>query len=288
MLLRYVDDGFGLSKINFENSYGFTVNGQKHRVKHAIQSQNVFRHLVRNAEDIGMRVNSSKTTLVCFSDSLSYKADAYIEDRDGNVIRGTHKLKALRLRLSSSPGWSEHVNWVRGAFRRRLWILRNLKKSGFTTDELLTVYKSMLHPVAEYACVVFHSGLTDEQDEHLELLQNQALKCIFGPFISARKMRDLSGLPTLRERRITLCDKFAAKGLANPRFCHWFPLKSNRTSARSGKQCEKFREDKARCDRLFNSPIYYFRRRLNGKEEKQYGKRNALYRVFFKKRRKKH
>ena len=26
-LLRYIDDGFSLSKINYENSFGFVVNG---------------------------------------------------------------------------------------------------------------------------------------------------------------------------------------------------------------------------------------------------------------------
>ena len=57
LLLRYIDDGFSLSKVNFENSYGFTVSGVLHRVKHAVQGQNVFRHLVRRAEDIGMVVN---------------------------------------------------------------------------------------------------------------------------------------------------------------------------------------------------------------------------------------
>ena len=41
-LLRYIDDGFGLSKVNFENSYGFEVNGVFHRIKHAIQVQNFF------------------------------------------------------------------------------------------------------------------------------------------------------------------------------------------------------------------------------------------------------
>ena len=50
--LRYVDDGFCLTKLNFENSIGFTVNGEKDRVKHAIQSPNVFRHVVRAAESI--------------------------------------------------------------------------------------------------------------------------------------------------------------------------------------------------------------------------------------------
>ena len=48
MFLRFIDDGFCLSKVNFENSQGFTVNGQKFRIKHAVQSH------VRNAEDIGM------------------------------------------------------------------------------------------------------------------------------------------------------------------------------------------------------------------------------------------
>ena len=125
----------------------------------------------------------------------------------------------------------------------------------------------------------FYSGLSDEQDELLERLQNQALKCILGSYISARKMRRIVGLESLKKRRITLCDKFAAKSLANPRFCHWFPEKTGRTSARSGKTNERFREDKARCDRLFNSPIYYFRRRLNGKPGKTYGLRNAEYRI---------
>ena len=46
-LLRYIDDGFTLTRINFENSFGFRVNGVLFRVKHAIQAQNVFRHLVR-------------------------------------------------------------------------------------------------------------------------------------------------------------------------------------------------------------------------------------------------
>lgn len=57
-LLRYIDDGFSLCKVNVENSYGFQVNGVWHRVKHAIQSQNIFRHMVRGAEDIGMVANA--------------------------------------------------------------------------------------------------------------------------------------------------------------------------------------------------------------------------------------
>ena len=134
-LLRFVDHGFTLSKINFENSFGFEVNSVKHRVKHAVQAQ---RLLVRQAEEIGMVVNSNKTTLVCFSDSLSYKSDAYIEDTDLNRNRGQPSMKMLGLRLSNRPDMQAHVDWIKKSVRSRYWILRN-KKTGFTEDELLTV-----------------------------------------------------------------------------------------------------------------------------------------------------
>ena len=153
-----------------------------------------------------------------------------------------------------------------------------MKRNGFNKEELLKVYKTMLRPVADYACAVYHSSLSNEQDEKIERLQSHALKCIYGPWISARKMRDLAGITTLRKRRETICDKFVKKCLGNPLFDHWFLRKMTRTSHRNKKTNEEFLEKKARCKRLFDSPIFYFRRRLNGKVGKEYGKRNAEYR----------
>lgn len=67
-------------------------------------------------------------------------------------------------------------------------MLRNLKKSGFSEDELIRVYKTMIRPVMDYGSVVYHSSLTDAQDELIDSLQNHALKCVFGPGLSARKI----------------------------------------------------------------------------------------------------
>ena len=277
-LLRYIDDGFSITRVNYENSYGMTVNGIKHRVKHAIQSQNIFRHLVRKAEEIGMVVNAGKTSMLCVSDSLAYEADAFIIDGDGKRIGCQDTFKALGMHFSNRPDMWAQVRAIQKKIRSRLWMLRNLKNSGFTAEELVTVYKTMVRPVADYGAVVYHSSLTDQQDELLENLQNSALKCIFGPGISARKMRDTAGIATLRSRREEMCDKFALKCAANPLFSRWFPLKTTRTSARAGKVKEVYLETKARCDRLANSPFFYFRRRLNGKEGKKYGSRYAEYR----------
>ena len=70
-----------------------------------------------------------------------------------------------------------------------------------------------------------------------------------------------------------LCDKFAEKAAGSGRF-GWFPERTGR----SGRHGETYQEFPARTDRLFNSPLFYMRRRLNGKEGKAYGKRNQEYR----------
>ena len=161
-LLRYIDDGFCLSKVNFENSIGFKMNGEQLRIKHAVQAQNVFRHLVRRAEEIGMAVNARKTAMICTSGAADYRAVSYILDADENRTECTDSIKALGVHFSSSLNLNLHVDTVVRRFRQRYWTLRNLKRNGFNSDELIQVYKTMLRPIAEYACMVFHSSYTDE------------------------------------------------------------------------------------------------------------------------------
>ena len=118
--------------------------------------------------------------------------------------------------------------------------------------------------------------LTDYEDQEIDRLQSQALKRIYGFGVSYAKMREIAGITTMRARRVELIDKFVDKCLGSSHFSAWFPLRqSGRTGNRKG---EKYLEEYARCDRLKNSPVFFMRRRLNGKQGKQYGMRNAQYR----------
>ena len=186
------------------------------------------------------------------------------------------RFKVLGMHFSNRPIMAAHVSWIQKSFRARFRMLRNLKASGFSAEELIRVYKTMIRPVADYGAIVYHSSITDEQDELLDNLQNHGLKCVYGPGISAPRMRAMSDLRTLRARYQDQCDKFARKCVLILRMAKWFPLKSKRASSRLKR--EEYLEVKARCDRLKNSPFHYFRRRLNGKESKQYGKCHAEYR----------
>ena len=218
--------------------------------------------------------------MLCVSDCMTYVPGSFITTSDGTKIssRGREdKMKLLGFHLSNKPGVSAHVEALKRRFRQRFWVLIHLRTFGFTEAELVRVYKTVVRPVHDYCAVVFHSSLTDEQDELLERQQSHALKLIFGPYMSAGKMREKAGLPTLRQRRVDLCDKFAAKTAKNSRFAHWFPAKVATRTTRSA-SAPQYQETFARCERLRNSPLFYFRRRLNGKEGKKYGSRNQFWR----------
>ena len=105
-----------------------------------------------------------------------------------------------------------------------------------------------------------------------------ALRAIFGYELPAAQLRQHAGITTLRDRRIMLTDKFARKCLASDRFKHWFPLADGR---QTGRNSDTYKEFFARTDRLKNSPLFYMRRRLNGKPGKTYGERNKRYRENF-------
>ena len=130
------------------------------------------------------------------------------------------------------------------------------------------MYKSSIRPVAEYAAAVFHPMLTDEQSKRIERQQNQALKFVFGHKISASKMRKKANIDSLQDRRKNTCAKFAKKTQENPRFKDWFPERpAPAYERRKEGRYRKFEEKTCKTQRCFNSPLYYYRRVLNGAEQ---------------------
>ena len=273
---KYVDDSISTEKLNFGEVVSTEVDGAIIKKRQAHGSQNAYRSITRNAWRIGMVVNERKTNLLCISDAINYRPSAFILDNAGIEIESGKTMRVLGFDFSDRPTASLHVEGVRRRMRMRYWVLRHLAKLGMNRTELVRVYLSMILPIADYCDYVYHSMLTDEQDEQLENAQVGALRVIFGYGISGRKLREMAGVQTLRARRIEHSDKFANKAVHDPHFRKWFPKKNVRASTRNNP--ETYKEDYARCERLRNSPIHYMRRRLNGKPGKTYGERYRIYR----------
>ena len=276
-VFKYIDDNISVDKVNFGQVNTTLVDGKPFKFKLAVNLQNGFRSITRKAEELGMVINSSKTQLLTVSDALHYRPRAFIFDHDNNKIESVTSMNVLGFHLSDRPNVNAHVDAVVKKMRMRYWTLFHLRKLGFSEQELVTVYKTMILPIHDYCSPAYHSMLTDVHDQVLERTQIGALRSIFGYTNTATELRRNTELETLRERRIRLTDNFARKCLSSDRFKHWFPRNENRR----GRQAEEFKEFFAKCDRLKNSPLYYMRRRLNGKEGKTYGERNRRYRENF-------
>ena len=177
-VIKYIDDGLTVEKVNFENGEVLVgLDGGEIKRKRAVPSENAFRITRAAAEAKGMKVNSLKTSLISVSDATSFKAKAYIRDgmTDMESSGPTSTMKILGFTFGTTPSVKPLVMTIRRKFRQRLWTLYNLKKQGFTQEELVRVYKTYFRPVVDYLDVVHHSLLTDEMDEELDRLQNWAL-----------------------------------------------------------------------------------------------------------------
>ena len=83
-------------------------------------------------------------------------------------------------------------------------MLYQLKRAGIIQLDLVTVYISVVRPVLEYACPVWHTNLPKYLSDSIELIQNRAFKSIF-PGMSYNDILNDTGLRTLKEIRDVLC-----------------------------------------------------------------------------------
>ncbi len=88
--------------------------------------------------------------------------------------------------------------------------LRLLKRNGVQSSDLRRVFCSFIRPVLEYACPVWHSSLPNSLSDQIEHIQKRALKIIL-PYQSYHESLNTLKLPTLTERRESLCMRFYKK-----------------------------------------------------------------------------
>ena len=125
-LIKYVDDQTSIKKLDMSNAARMTVNSRKLAVKKAIKSESLFWRIEKNGNNIGMVVNSDKTSILCILAALSYTAETYIRDGSGKRIECTESMKALGFYFDRRPNASLHITKLIEKIRRRIWTLRHL------------------------------------------------------------------------------------------------------------------------------------------------------------------
>ena len=126
---------------------------------------------------------------------------------DNDVIEQVNSTKILGLVLSSDLTWNNHVDFMVKKANKRLFLLTLLKRANVSMEDMITIFTSIVRPVLEYACVVWHSSLPEYLHNDIEGVQKRALIIICG-LNSYKRNLEISELTTLRERRHKLCYHF--------------------------------------------------------------------------------
>ena len=76
--------------------------------------------------------------------------------------------------------------------------------SGLSRDDLLVYYKIMVRPIIEYACPVWHAGLTSGKGDLLEQIQKRAIRIIYldSRYIDALESAHMQLLSVCRESEL--------------------------------------------------------------------------------------
>ncbi|KAI8482492.1 hypothetical protein Bbelb_397280 [Branchiostoma belcheri] len=133
-------------------------------------------------------------------------------------------LLELGVTFQANLGWDSQVREMTRKGNQRLYLLCRLRQFNLPAEDLLTVYKSFVRPVVEYAAPVWHGGLTRDQRKKIENIQRRAAKIMLGRnYHGYSSACEVLHLQTLDDRRSTLCLKFAKKLLSSEEYRGWLP-----------------------------------------------------------------
>ena len=121
-----------------------------------------------------MQINEHKTKEIIISNSRNVS----VVPLPG--IERVENFKFLGVFVSEDLKWNDHISYIVGKANSRLHFLRQLKRAGVPTDDMLAYYIGEIRSVLEYAAPAWHSSLTDELSDKLENIQKRALRIVYG------------------------------------------------------------------------------------------------------------
>ena len=177
-------------------------------------------------DDNLMQLNEAKSNFLIFTRARNDFASRFVINNK-NIDR-KYVTKLLGVFLEEGGGWSENTKQICKRSYSKIVVLSKLKYAGVSIEDLLDIYILFIRSCTEYCSVAFHSSLTALQSKAIENIQSTSLKIILQDnYISYSAALEMTGLPTLAERREKRCLAFSLKCLKYPINSKLFPVNKN-------------------------------------------------------------
>ena len=165
----------------------------------------------------------------------------------GKEIEKVNKYKILGVTVNANLTWNDHVNAIVSKASQRLYFMKQLHRSGAPMQDLLIFYKAVVRSLLEYSCQTWHPGLTKEQTELIEKVQERAMR-IMCPGDNVEQCLEKTKLEKLDNRRTQLCIELYRK-IEKPSHKLHKLLPARRTHQYWTQNCEKRTISKIRNER---------------------------------------
>ena len=182
----------------------------------------------------------------------------------GEALPFVSVAKILGLWVQNDLKWNTHVDNLLAKSSKKLFMLRSLKRFGFSTVELRATYNSYVRPVLEYADVIWHSGINTNQSSSIESVQKRACKIILGTnYQSYESALQALNIDLLSTRRECHCLKFATNIQNNERCNFLFPPSRLASHGKNLRNSHNISKLPAKTRRFQTSPIPYYIELIN-------------------------
>ena len=230
-----------------------------HPDKSKVQQQ--LQEIVEYSIENEMKINKSKTKAMLFNTARTRDFTPKL-NIEGDFIDVVEEMKLLGVKITSDLKWSANTQYTTNRAYKKLWMLRRLKAFGANQTELTDIYCKHIRFILEFAAVVWHSGLSQENIGDIERVQKSACAIILGKeYESYENALYVLNLEKLSARRQTLCLKFAKRAFKSDKFSSWF-VPDKKTYNTRRKMC-KTKPAQARTTRFKKSPLPYLTSLLN-------------------------
>ena len=149
---------------------------------------------------------------------------------NGINVERVEKATILGLLITQDMKWNAHVDKITTKAAKRLYLMKQLKRSGLSDNDLKCFYIASIRSILEYACQVFHYGLPEYLSDQIERIQKRALRIICPDLSYSEAIEELD-METLKTRRKGLCTK-VFKSIVNDKhhkIHHLLPTKHSNT-----------------------------------------------------------
>ena len=173
---------------------------------------------------------------------------------NGKQLKHVSVFKMLGVMINNRLTWCDHVDYICGKAAKRLYFLCLLRRAGKPPKDIVTVFCSVIRSVLEYACEVWHPGLTQEQSDKIEHLQKRALRIAY-PDQEYKGAMEIAGLIPLHQRREARCLNFFTNLKKEDHKLHY--LLPEQSTVKNLRSCHEYRPPLFKTERFKKSPINY-------------------------------